>query len=84
VTDQVDRPVLPLRRPPFAGVVSRTLAGSRPDWNSVGSPAAPEGEWIARPEMDRRGAVQPRGAQRPRLHRIPEHEVTIPTQGERS
>src|SRR4051812_44052350 len=43
MADQVDRSVLPLRRPAFDGVVNRTLAGSRPDWNILGSPQAPEG-----------------------------------------
>ena len=43
VADQVDRSVLPLRRPAFGGVVNRTLAGSEPDWNILGSPKAPEG-----------------------------------------
>jgi hypothetical protein len=39
---QIDRSVLPIRRPPFAGSVTRTLAGSGPDWNILGSPKAPE------------------------------------------
>ena len=43
VADQIDRSVLPLRRPVFGGVVNRTLAGSRPDWNILSSPRAPEG-----------------------------------------
>ena len=38
----VDRTRLPLRRPPFGGVVNRTLAGSRPDWDQV-TEIAPEG-----------------------------------------
>ena len=43
MADQVDRSVHPLRRPAFGGVVNRTLAGSRPDWNILSSPKAPEG-----------------------------------------
>ena len=42
VADQVDRSVLPLRRPAFSGVVDRTLAGSQPDWSILSSPRAPE------------------------------------------
>src|SRR3954468_14172298 len=43
VADKVDRSALPLRRPAFDGVVNRTLAGSRPDWDILSSPKAPEG-----------------------------------------
>src|SRR4051794_41199873 len=43
VADKVDRSALPVRRPAFDGVVNRTLSGSRPDWNILGSPRAPEG-----------------------------------------
>src|SRR3954451_143968 len=43
VTDPADRSALPLRRPAFDGVVNRTLAGSRPDWDILSSPKAPEG-----------------------------------------
>src|SRR3954469_2411289 len=43
MANQVDRSALPLRRPAFGGVVNRTLAGSRPDWNILASPKAPEG-----------------------------------------
>jgi hypothetical protein len=32
MSDQVDRSVLPIRRPPFAGVAGKTLGGSQPDW----------------------------------------------------
>ncbi|WP_406046993.1 arylsulfatase [Kribbella sp. NBC_00889] len=32
-----------MRRPTFAGVANRTLAGSEPDWNLIGHPTAPEG-----------------------------------------
>src|SRR5215212_8220276 len=39
----IDRSRLPIRRPPFQGVVRRTLDGSQPDWNSVAPIAAPEG-----------------------------------------
>jgi arylsulfatase len=43
MSDQIDRTVLPIRRPPFKGVVKRTLDGSQPDWDSVAPIAAPEG-----------------------------------------
>ena len=43
MADQVDRSVLPLRRPAFDGVANRTLAGSRPDWDILSGPRAPEG-----------------------------------------
>ena len=39
----VDRSHLPIRRPTFAGVVNRTLAGSEPDWNLIGHPTPPDG-----------------------------------------
>ena len=39
----VDRSHLPIRRPPFGGIVNRTLAGSQPDWNLIGHPTPPEG-----------------------------------------
>jgi hypothetical protein len=29
--EPIDRTRLPIRRPPFQGVINRTLAGSRPD-----------------------------------------------------
>ena len=38
-----DRTRLPIRRPPFAGVSNRTLAGSVPDWNLIGHPEPPAG-----------------------------------------
>ena len=38
-----DRSRLPIRREPSGGVVKRTLDGSRPDWNLIGHPTAPEG-----------------------------------------
>jgi arylsulfatase A-like enzyme len=38
----IDRTVLPIRRPPFAGVVNRTLEGCEPDWNQAKRPAPPE------------------------------------------
>ena len=31
-----------MRRPTFAGVANRTLAGSQPDWNLIGHPTAPD------------------------------------------
>jgi arylsulfatase A-like enzyme len=43
MTDQIDRTVLPIRRPPFQGVTNRTLGGSEPDWNFVAPIRAPEG-----------------------------------------
>ncbi len=39
----IERSHLPIRRPSFAGVVNRTLAGSQPDWNLIGHPTPPEG-----------------------------------------
>jgi hypothetical protein len=41
--EHIDCSALPIRRPPFSGVVNRTLAGSHPDWGILGSVAAPEG-----------------------------------------
>jgi len=38
----IDRTVLPIRRPPFAGVVNRTLDGCEPDWNQAKRPMPPE------------------------------------------
>ena len=38
-----DRSKLPIRRPPFAGVSNRTLAGSVPDWNLIGHAEPPGG-----------------------------------------
>src|SRR4051812_8897544 len=58
VADQVDRSILPLRRPAFEGAVNRTLAGSRPDWNILSGPRAPEG--AQRPgRPDRRRGLRP-------------------------
>jgi len=43
VSDQaIDRSKLPIRRPPFQGVVNRTLDGSQPDWDFVAPIPAPE------------------------------------------
>jgi arylsulfatase A-like enzyme len=39
----VDRTALPIRRPPFAGKIDRTLGGSEPDWNQATGVSAPEG-----------------------------------------
>ncbi|MCP2322209.1 arylsulfatase [Hamadaea flava] len=39
----MDRTVLPIRRPPFSGVVRRTLDGSEPDWSQIGHTRPPEG-----------------------------------------
>ena len=41
--DSIDRTVLPIRRPPFAGVTNRTLDGSEPDWNQAAHVRPPEG-----------------------------------------
>ena len=44
MTDRtIDRTRLPIRRPPFQGVVKRTLDGSEPDWNSIAPTPAPDG-----------------------------------------
>jgi arylsulfatase len=43
MSDQVDRGVLPIRRPPFAGVADKTLGGSRPDWGLIGHVKHPAG-----------------------------------------
>jgi hypothetical protein len=44
VNDQtINRTELPIRRPPFRGVVKRTLDGSQPDWNYVAPLTPPEG-----------------------------------------
>ena len=39
----IDRTVLPIRRPPFAGVASQTLGGSQPDWGLIGHVKPPAG-----------------------------------------
>jgi arylsulfatase A-like enzyme len=41
--ETIDRGHLPIRRPPFQGVVNDTLDGSQPDWNHVAPIPAPEG-----------------------------------------
>ena len=41
--NDVDRTVLPIRRPAFGGVANRTLDGSEPDWNLIGHPTPPDG-----------------------------------------
>jgi arylsulfatase len=43
MTDEVDRAVLPIRRPPFGGVANQTLAGSRLDWGLIGHVKPPPG-----------------------------------------
>ena len=44
MSDQtIDRTVLPIRRPPFAGVTKKTLEGSEPDWNQAAHVTPPEG-----------------------------------------
>ena len=61
VSDQrIDRTELAIRRPPFRGVVKRTLDGSQPDWNYV-APLSPPGgcaEHLADPHR-RCGLWQP-------------------------
>jgi arylsulfatase A-like enzyme len=42
-THSIDRSRLPIRRPPFQGVVKRTLDGSEPDWEHVAPIRAPDG-----------------------------------------
>lgn len=39
MSDEVDRSVLPIRRPAFKGVASQTLTGSQPDWGLIGAGA---------------------------------------------
>jgi arylsulfatase len=39
----IDRTRLPIRRPPFQGVVKETLDGSQPDWEHVAPIPAPDG-----------------------------------------
>ena len=39
----IDRTVLPIRRPPFAGETKRTLEGSVPDWNQAAQVNPPDG-----------------------------------------
>jgi arylsulfatase A-like enzyme len=41
--ESIDRTKLPIRRPPFQGVVNDTLDGSQPDWAHVAPIRAPEG-----------------------------------------
>jgi Sulfatase len=43
MSDQVDRSVLPIRRPAFAGVADKTLGGSQPDWGLIGHVKPPAG-----------------------------------------
>ena len=38
-----DRTRLPIRRPPFGGVASKTLHGSVPDWDLIGHVKPPPG-----------------------------------------
>lgn len=40
---EIDRTRLPIRRPPFAGTMGKTLDGSEPDWNLIGHPVPPTG-----------------------------------------
>jgi arylsulfatase A-like enzyme len=41
--ESIDRTRLPIRRPPFQGVINRTLAGSQPDWGQIGHMQPPQG-----------------------------------------
>jgi hypothetical protein len=43
MTDQVDRSVLPNRRPPFGGVAGNTLGDWQPDWGLIGHVKPPAG-----------------------------------------
>jgi Sulfatase len=43
VSDEIDRTVLPIRRPPFNGVADKTLGGSQPDWGVIGHVKPPAG-----------------------------------------
>ena len=43
MTDQIDRSVLPIRRPAFSGVAAKTLGGSQPDWGLIGHVKPPAG-----------------------------------------
>ena len=39
----IDRTKLPIRRPPFQGVLNETLDGSQPDWDQIGHVKPPTG-----------------------------------------
>jgi arylsulfatase A-like enzyme len=41
--ESIDRTRLPIRRPPFQGVINRTLVGSKPDWGQIGHIEPPDG-----------------------------------------
>ncbi len=43
MSDQIDRTVLPLRRPAFNGTLGETLGDSTPDWGLIGHAKPPEG-----------------------------------------
>src|SRR6201994_2247585 len=43
MSDGVDRSVLPIRRPPFAGVAGKTLGDTQPDWELIGHVKPPAG-----------------------------------------
>jgi len=64
VSDQIDRTVLPIRRPPFKGVADKTLGGSQPDWGLIGHVKPPEGArtscWFS--STMRVSAIPPRSA----------------------
>ena len=43
MSDQADRIVLPIRRPPFKGVANQAFGGSQPDWGPIGHVKPPAG-----------------------------------------
>ena len=43
MSDEIDRTMLPIRRPPFSGVANKTLGGSEPDWELIGHVKPPAG-----------------------------------------
>jgi hypothetical protein len=43
MSDGLDRTVLPIRRPPFAGVAGKTPGDSQPDWGLIGHVKPPAG-----------------------------------------
>jgi arylsulfatase A-like enzyme len=43
MSEEIDRTLLPIRRPTFSGVANQTLGGSEPDWGLIGHVKAPTG-----------------------------------------
>jgi len=70
VSDQtIDRTTLPIRRPPFQGVLSQTLDGSQPDWEQIGHVKAPHGSAERLGRADRRRRLrQPEHVRRANRH----------------